>query len=446
MVNAAVDPMAPKKPHFAPKAKNVIFLYMSGGVSQVDTFEHKPALQKYAGQRLPVPKDVDGEIRSFLERPHGAVPAIAPFRQCGQSGMYLSTMFEHLPKVVDDLAFIHAIKGDSNNHSPATLHINTGSILQGSPSVGAWATYGLGSENRNLPGFIVLHDPRGGPVNGPAVWNSGYLPASYQGTAFRPVGTPVLNLDSPQGVTREQARRELDFLQALNREHAAQRTATDDLEARIASYELAYRMQMEAPQVVDLNLESRATRELYGIDDPVTGSFGRQCLMARRLVEKGVRFVLLVHGWENGTFSWDHHSDIERLLPARINEIDRPVSALLTDLKQRGLFDDTVVVWTSEMGRTPFNEGSGRARGRNHNQWAMLSWMAGAGIAPGAHAGAMDDFGLKGADKQFHVRDLHATILHLLGLDQMALTYLHEGRNKRLTDTGGEVIREILRA
>ncbi len=441
--SAATDPMSTKQPHFAPKAKNVIFLFMSGGVSQMDTFDYKPALEKFAGKRLPMPEHVAGEIRSFLSRPHGAVPAIAPFRRVGSNGRSLSTLFEHLGDVIDDLAFVHGVEVDNNNHAPATLHVNTGSVLQGSPSVGSWVTYGLGSENRNLPGYVVLHDPRGGPVNGPSVWHSGYLPGSYQGTAFRPTGTPVLNLESPPGVSRAQARIELEFLQNRNREHAKVRTQTDDLEARIASYELAFRMQTEAPGVVDLGQESAATRALYGVDDPITGAFGRQCLLARRMVERGVRMVTLVHGWENGTFSWDHHSDLGRLLPDRVREVDRPVTALLKDLKQRGLFKDTIVVWMSEMGRTPFNEGTGRV-GRNHNQYGMVSWFAGAGVKGGATASETDDFGLRSVGNGYRVWDIHATLLHLLGLDHLRLTHLHEGRYKRLTDVGGSVIKELL--
>ncbi len=442
--HAAPDPMSPRKPHFSPKAANVILLFMSGGVSQVDTFEYKPALQKFAGKRLPMPAHVQGEIKSFLSRPHGAVPPVAPFRKAGESGRDLSTMFEHFGDVIDDLAFVHGVEVDNNNHGPATLHVNTGSVLQGSPSAGSWVTYGLGSENRNLPGYVVLHDPRGGPVNGPAVWGAGYLPGAFQGTAFRPEGTPVLNLESPKGVTREQARTELDFLQRMNREHASARTQAGDLEARIAAYELAYRMQAEAPDVVDIGKESAATRALYGVDDPVTGPFARQCLMARRMVERGVRVVTLIHGWENGTFSWDHHSDIGRLLPDRIREIDKPVSGLLKDLKSRGLFSNTLVVWMSEMGRTPFNEGAGRAQGRNHNQYGMVSWFAGAGVKRGSTGAFTDDFGLQARENGRHIRDIHATLLHLLGLDHLRLTHLHEGRYKRLTDVGGTVIKEIL--
>ncbi len=435
---------AGRKPHHAAKAKNVIFLFMSGGMSQVDTFDYKPDLAKFAGKRLPALPGLDGEIASFLSRPHAALPSPFEFKRHGQTGRWVSSLFRHLPQSIDDLAFVHGVKVDSNNHSPATMHVNTGSPFQGNPSVGAWVSYGLGSENENLPSYVVLHDPRGGPVNGSAVWQSGYLPATYQGTPFQSSGTPILNLDSPPGVSRELARRELDYIGLLNRRHAAERSHTSDLDARIAAYELAFRMQMEAPDSVDIGQETAATRTEYGLDEARTEPFGRQCLMARRLVEKGVRFVLLVHGWENGIYSWDHHQDLENLLPARAVEVDRPVTALLRDLKRRGMWEDTLVVWVSEMGRTPFSEGGGKRLGRNHNQYAMLTWMAGAGIRAGATLNETDDFGVKAAGSPVTVRDVHATVLHLLGLEHTALTYLHEGRYKRLTDTGGEVLKGIL--
>jgi hypothetical protein len=438
------NPWAPRAPHFPAKAKSCIFLFMSGGVSQVDTFDYKPELEKLAGKPLPRVKGVAGEIESFLKEPHQVLPHRYPFRPAGQSGRPMTTLFEHLAGVADDLAFVYGVKVDSNNHSPATMHVNTGSVFQGSPSVGAWATYGLGSANQNLPGYIVLHDWRGGPVNGSAVWQSGYLPATFQGTPLRPSGDPILHLKAPSGVTRERLRRELDFLRWLNERHAAERAAADDLEARIAAYELAFRMQGEAPAVVDISGEPQSVRKLYGLDDPVSEPFGRQCLLARRLVERGVRFVLLIHGWENGAYSWDHHREIKEQLEPRIREVDRPVTGLLRDLKGRGLFDETLVVWTSEMGRTPFAEGNKERPGRNHNQWGLCSWFAGAGVRGGATAGRTDEFGLRAADEPIPIKDVHATVLHLMGLDQQALTYLHEGRYKRLTDTGGSVLKDIL--
>lgn len=443
----SVNPLAPKAPHLPARAKSCIFLYMSGGVSQVDTFDYKPVLQNLAGKALPRVSGVEGEIAAWLTKPQSVVPSIAAFKQQGESGRHISTLFEHLGSCVDDLAFVYGIKGDSNNHSPATLHINTGSIFQGNPSVGAWVTYGLGSENQDMPGYIVMHDPRGAPVNNSAVWQSGYLPATYQGTLLRASGPPVLHLDSPAGVTRERARDEMELLRALNAQHARERAATDDLDARIAAYELAFRMQTAAPEIVDVSKEPEHIRRMYGLDEPATDAFARQCLLARRLVEKGVRFVLLVHGWENGPYSWDHHNDLKQLLPERIREVDKPVAALIKDLKQRGMLDETLVVWTSEMGRTPFAQLGQKLTprlGRDHNQYGMVSWFAGGGIRGGAVAGQTDEFGLKSVEEPILIRDLHATVLHQLGLNDAALTHLHEGRFKRLTDTGGQVLKAIL--
>jgi hypothetical protein len=410
----------------------------------VDTFDYKPELAKLAGKRMPQLPHVEGEIEAFLRNGATALPSPFEFRQRGENGRWMSTLFEHLGGHAGKLAFAYGIKGESNNHAPATMQINTGSPFQGNPSVGAWVTYGLGSENRNLPGYVVLHDPRGGPVNGPAVWQSGYLPATYQGTPFRPTAPAVLNLELPPGVDRARARQELDFIRWMNERHAASRADAGVLEARIAAYELAFRMQMAAAEVTELSNEPASVRSLYGMDDPITEPFARQCLMARRLVEKDVRFVLMVHGWENGQFSWDHHKELDSLLPARVREVDKPVAGLLTDLEQRGLLEDTLVVWTSEMGRTPFIQGSPKYPGRNHNQWGMASWFAGAGIKRGATAGATDEFGLRAAGQPLMIRDLHATVLRILGLDQDVLTFLQDGRFKRLTDTGGRVLTEIL--
>jgi hypothetical protein len=293
---------------------------------------------------------------------------------------------------------------------------------------------------------MVLHDRRGGPVNGSAVWQSGYLPAAYQGALLRGEGAPILNLESSAGVSRETTRRELDLLRWTNERHAADRAAADDLEARIAAYELAYRMQTHAPEIVDISDEPESIRKLYGLDDPVTEPFGRQCLLARRLVEKDVRHTLLIHGWENGVFSWDHHKEITDLLPARVREVDRPIAGLLQDLRARGLLDSTLVVFTTEMSRTPFIQRAayGERAGRDHHRHSMISWLAGAGIEGGATVGATDELSLSCADEPILVRDLHATILHLMGLDPDALTYLHEGRYKRLTDIGGRVLKEII--
>jgi hypothetical protein len=434
-----------RKPHLPPKAKNCIFLYMSGGASQLDTFDYKPALEKYAGKQMPHAPGLDGVVAALVNSPNRVMPSPFPFRQFGSTGRYISSAFEHLAPMADELAFLYGIHVESNQHGPATMHINTGSTFQGSASVGAWAVYGLGSENQNLPCFIVLQDARGGPVNGPAVWQSGYLPASFQGTPLRSSGPPILDLVSPEGVSRPQLRRELDLLQWMNQRHASRQSEPDQLEARIAAYELAFRMQTEAPGVVDISGEPEHITKMYGLDKEASAPFGRQCLLARRLVEKGVRFVMLVHGVEDSVVSWDHHTELKELLPPRIRETDQPIAALLKDLKQRGLLDETLVVWTTEMGRTPMAQGFNAQPGRDHNQHAAVTWMAGAGIQGGSTVGQTDDFGLRAANEPLEVRDVHATILHQLGLDQQALTYLHEGRFKRLTDIGGRVLKEVLK-
>ena len=360
------DALGVRKPHLPAKAKNCIFLYMSGGVSQVDTFDYKPALQKYAGQQMPRAAGLDGIVAGLVNAPNQVMPSPFPFRQFGSSGRWISTAFEHLAPMADNLAFLYGIHGEANQHGPATLQINTGSVFPGSAAVGAWVSYGLGSENQNLPGFIVLQDSRGGPVNGPDVWQSGYLPATFQGTLLRSDGPPILDLKSPEGISRPRLRQELDLLKWMNQRHAARQSDSDELEARIAAYELAYRMQTEAPGVIDISGEPQHIRSMYGLDNEHTSPFGRQCLLARRLVEKGVRFVMLIHGVENSVVSWDHHTELKELLPLRIRETDQPIAALLKDLKQRGLLDETLVVFTTEMGRTPMAQmspGSGPGAG-----------------------------------------------------------------------------------
>lgn len=443
---AGVNPLAPKQPHHPPKAKNCIFLFMSGGVSQIDTFDPKPALKKIDGQKMPAPPGLATQLDAYVRSDVVAVGSPFEFRRYGESGVEMSTMFENLGGVADELAFVRGIEVDSPLHSAATLHLTTGSVFAGNPSVGSWVAYGLGSENENLPAYMVLHDRRGGPVNGAAVWQSGYLPAAYQGTLLRSSGPPILNLEPPEETPTEQARRELDLLKWTNERHAAERAAADDLEARIAAYELAYRMQTHAPEIVDLSDEPASVRKLYGLDDPVTEPFGRQCLLARRLVEKGVRYSLLVHGWENGVYSWDHHKEIREWLPARAREVDLPIAGLLADLKARGLLDETLIVFTTEMSRTPFiqRKAYGQRVGRDHHRHSMVSWFAGAGVRGGSSVGATDELSLTCADEPILVRDLHATILHLMGLNQDALTFLHDGRYKKLTDIGGRVLHEIL--
>lgn len=442
---ALPSPLAARAPHFPRKAKHCIFLFMSGGVSQMDTFDYKPALKEYAGKRVPRMTGFSGEIDGFLNTPHQVIPSPWEFKRAGECGHYMSTLFPHLSEWVDDLAFIFGIEVDNNNHGPATLHVNTGSQFPGDPSVGAWITYGLGSSNRNLPGYVVIQDPRGAPINGAAVRGSGYLPASYQGTLFRSVGTPILDLKPPVRINRVQQREEFDLLTWLNRRHQAGRPDAAELEARINAYELAFRMQAEAPEVVDLSKESETTKKMYGLDNPLTEAFGRQCLLAKRLVQKGVRYSLVVHGVENGKSSWDDHGNIKGRLPRHCIEVDQPVSALLKDLKREGLLEETLVVWASEMGRTSFiNDLYGDKPGRDHNQYGLCMWLAGGDVKGGSRVGETDDFGIGQIGRPIHMRDVHATILNLLGLHDERLTYLHDGRFRRLTDIGGKVLDTII--
>ena len=425
------------------KAKRCIFLFMEGGVSQMDTFEHKPALQKYAGKQMPASKNTVGEIATFSAAPNRVIPSLWDFKQHGQSGRWVSSLLPHLAKQVDDLAFVHGIKVDNNNHGPAVYHTLTGNQLPGSASIGAWMTYGLGSENQDLPGYIVLGDRRGATIGGANVWGAGYLPAAFQGTIFRSGDTPIVDLHRRAELSEGQQREELEALRWFNQRHAEQRTDTSELEARIASYELAFRMQAKAPELVDLASESEATKKLYGLDDPLTEPFGSQCLLARRMVERGVRFVKVLHG--AGGDRWDDHGNIEGRLPKHCGEVDKPVAGLLADLKARGLLDETLVVWASEMGRTPFdNNLVTPTPGRDHNQYGLVVWMAGGDVKPGATFGETDELSVRAAGEEIPLRDVHATILRLMGLDQDRLTYLHEGRYKRLTDIGGRIIQEII--
>lgn len=426
------------------KAKRCIFLFMEGGVSQMDLFEHKPELVKRAGQRMPQAPGTVGEIATFSAAPNRIVPPVAPLRQHGQSGRWMTDLMPHLAKQVDRLAFIHGIKVDNNNHGPAVYHTLTGNQFPGSASVGAWVTYGLGSENKDLPGFVVLGDRRGATIGGAGVWGNGYLPAAFQGTLFRHGATPIVDLHRQKGMTEAAQRQELDALKYLNERHAADRQADrGELEARIASYELAFRMQAKAPELVDIERESEATRKLYGMDDAVAEPFGRQCLLARRMVERGVRFVMVLHG--AGGDRWDDHGDVQGRIPKHCKEVDQPVAGLIADLAARGLLDETLVVWASEMGRTPFDNNLVTDRpGRDHNQYALCVWMAGGNIKAGATTGSTDDFSVRSAGEEIPLRDVHATILQAMGLDQNRLTYLHAGRYKKLTDIGGRVLTEVL--
>ena len=443
--NGGGNPLAPRMPHIRRKAKHCIFLFMQGGVSQVDSFEHKPVLSKLHGKPLPRTPDLSGELQGRLSFPHVCVASPFKFRQHGESGRYMSELFPHLAQHADDLALIHGIKTDNQNHGPSTLHVTTGSQFPGSPSVGSWISYGLGTPNENMPAYTVIQDPRGAPVNGAAVWSNGYLPAVHQGTLLRAKGTPILNLDRPPGVTHDLQRRELEVLRWLNNRHLAERPAVDDLEARINAYELAFRMQSQAPELVDIRQEPEHIHRLYGLDEPNTAGFGRQCLLARRLVESGVSHTLLVHGVQIGPNSWDDHGNVKDGMIRHAREVDRPVAGLLADLKQRGLLEETLVVWASEMGRTPFKSGGMTANpGRDHNSYGLVMWMAGGNVRGGATAGETDEFGLRAIDDPIPIRNVHATILDLLGLDDQRLRYLHAGRFRQLTDIGGEVLQEII--
>ena len=443
--NGSADPLAVRKPHLRRKAKHCIFLFMQGGVSQVDSFEYKPMLRKLHGKPITNVPNLSGELQGRLTFPHVCVGSAFDFQQHGQSGRYISELFPHLAGHVDDLAFIHGIKTDNQNHGPSTLHVTTGSIFPGHPSVGSWIQYGLGSPNRNMPGYCVIQDPRGAPVNGAAVWGNGYLPAAYQGTLLRARGTPILNLDRPAGLSPAQQRYEFDTLRYLNERHLEHRQAASELEARMDAYELAFRMQTEAPELVDISDETESTQQLYGLNQPDTAGFGRQCLLARRLVESGVRFTMLVHGVQIGKNSWDDHGNVKDGMLRHSREVDQPVAGLLTDLKQRGLLDQTLVVWASEMGRTPFvNGGMTPNPGRDHNGWALCMWMAGGDVKGGTTAGATDDFSLRAAEEPIPIRNVHATVLNLMGLDDNRLRFLHAGRERQLTDIGGRVLEEIL--
>ena len=435
---------APRKTHFSPKARRVIFINLSGGVSHLDTFDHKPQLYRDHGKEIakgdhPEIQNRPGYERIFLKTPQWQ------FKRYGQCGKEVSSLFPEVARSVDDIAFINSMHTSHSNHYNATLGMHTGSFTVTRPSIGAWVSYGLGSANHNMPGYVVIQDPRGAPVNGAAIWSNGYLPAAHQGTLLRPSGTPILNLESPDGIGRIRQRREMDALQWLNRRHLAKRGGDSELEARISAYELAFRMQTEAPDLMNISGEPQHIRDLYGLDNGTTAGFGRQCLLARRMVESGVRHTLLVHGVQITNMSWDDHGDVKGGMIRHCSEVDRPVAGLLADLKQRGLLDETLVVWASEMGRTPFrNGGMSGNPGREHNSWALTMWMAGGDVKGGTTVGATDEFSLRGIGDTIHVRDVHATILDLMGLDQEAVNYQHAGRIRKLTDIGGRVLKDIV--
>ena len=431
------NPLAPKPPHFPAKAKAVISLFCYGGASHIDTFDPKPELLRAQGQAM---RGV-GDVVVSQGFPGGLMPSPWTFKKYGECGMEVSELFPHVAEHVDDLALIRSMVARSNDHAPALFEMNTGTVLAGHPSVGTWLTYGLGSENENLPGFIVFTDYRGGPIGGPPNWGNGFMPAAYQGTQFRSVGDPVVDLNPPKEISREGQRKWLDLLRRLNEEHLNRNPQDSELTARIASYELAYRMQSRAPEAIDISRESEATRRLYGLDEKVTEYFGRQCLMARRLVERGVRFVQIYSGGGNFQPSWDAHWDLESNHGLHARETDKPIAALIRDLKGRGLFDSTLILWHGEFGRMPISQ---RMDGRDHNPYGFSVWLAGGGVKGGTIVGETDHYGYRAVRDKKSIHDLHATILHLMGLDHEKLTYHHNGRDMRLTDVAGNLLQEIL--
>ncbi|MCB0688007.1 MAG: DUF1501 domain-containing protein [Saprospiraceae bacterium] len=425
-----------KVPMVIPKAKSCIFLTMEGGPSHIDTFDPKPELKKYHLSKF----ERKGEQFSAMSSGNRYIVR-SPFnsRKVGHSGADMSEPFEYLPKVADDICFYRGLQASSVNHPTAMYHINTGNQFGGDPSVGSWITYGLGSMNENIPSFVVLPElawPQGGPAN----WSNGFLPAQFQGTPFRPTGTPVLNINPPPGVSLYHQQEGLELLQQINAKHHALHPFHKELQARMDSYELAFRMQMEIPDIVDIESEPPYIKDLYGIENAHTANFGRKCLLARKLVEKGVRFVQC---YSSG---WDSHDFLARAHGQLIRSIDQPIYALITDLKQRGLLDETLIVWCGEFGRTPDNgirEG-GVAYGRDHNPDAMAVWFAGAGIKAGHTIGATDELGAAAVEDVHPIADLHVTILQLLGLEDHNLTYFHNGRHKQLSQFGGRVIDKIM--
>jgi len=436
----STNPLAPKKPHFPAKAKAVIWLFMNGGPSHVDTWDYKPELEKRDGQELP---GFDPNTGFFNQQVGPLMKSPFRWRQHGQCGKWVSELFPHLSRHVDKMAFIHSLWTDSNNHAPALFKMNSGMSRMGFPCVGSWVTYGLGSESQDLPAFCVMYDTlgRGIPKGHSLNWGAGFLPSIYQGTAFKPQGQPIDNLERPADLSAQRQRQQLDLLARLNRLHARE-VDEPEFSARMETFELAYRMQMAAPEALDLSRETAETRRLYGLDHPKAGHFARQCLIARRLVERGVRFVQIYSGGMENDLSWDGHNNIAKNHSGFAAETDQPIAALLTDLERRGLLQQTLVIWGGEFGRLPIvQKGSG---GRDHNPHAMTYWLAGGGIRGGVSYGATDDIGFKAVENRVSVHDLHATILHLLGLDHKKLTYRYNGRDFRLTDVYGSVIEPIL--
>ena len=433
LLGAATDPMAPKQPHHKPKAKNVIYLFMAGGPSHIEMFDNKPMLSKFDGT-LPPADLLKGYRAAFINPNSKLLGPKFKFAKHGQAGTEISELLPHTAGVVDDLCIVKSMVSDAFNHAPAQLLMNTGSMQFGRPSMGAWSVYGLGNESKDLPAFVVFSSGSKGPSGGSSCWGSGFLPSVYQGVQLRNSGDPVLYLSNPRGVDSATQRESLDTIQAMNRERLAT-TGDPEIATRINSFEMAYRMQSSAPELMDLSKESKATLDSYGIE-PGKPSFAYNCLLARRLVERGVRFVQLYHE------AWDQHGSLVSGLKKNCKDTDQACAALVKDLKQRGLLEDTLVIWGGEFGRTPMVQGG--SDGRDHHPNAFTMWLAGGGVKPGTVLGESDELGFNVTKDKVHVHDLHATCMHLLGFDHLKLTYRFQGRDYRLTDVHGNVVEKML--
>jgi hypothetical protein len=443
VTSATTSPVLPKPSHFAPKAKRVLQIFCPGAASHIDLWEHKPELTKRHGQPMPG----DAKVVTFQGGNGNLMASPWPFSRRGKSGKLISDLLPCLGDCADDIAFVHSLTARSNTHGPAMLQMNTGFVFEGFPSMGSWATFALGTENQDLPAFVAIPDPRGLPPSGPANWTNGFLPAAFQGVAFNSE-RPIANLASPPGSSPTTERDLRAFSDMLNQEHLRQHPGQSELDARIASYALAARMQLSAPEVSDLSRETAATRTFYGADDTnkLKAGYARNCILTRRLLERGVRFVQLYCGacasQVDGLLNWDAHKTLKADMERHCPIMDQPTAALLLDLKQRGMLDDTLVLWTTEFGRMPTHQAN--SQGRDHNPFGFTAWMAGAGVKGGTSYGSTDDFGYKAAVDVSTIYDFHATVLHLLGLDHEALTYYHNGSRRRLTDVHGHVIRQVL--
>ncbi|MEX2318108.1 MAG: DUF1501 domain-containing protein [Pirellulales bacterium] len=435
-----INPLAPKDSHFPAKAKSVIFLFMYGGPSHIDTFDYKPGMIGMDNKTV----KVKTAGRGGKKNEGRIVEPRWTFHQYGECGKWVSDLYPHLAEKVDDIAFIHSMTADSPQHGSAMLQMNSGRILSGHPCLGSWVNYGLGSVNEDLPGFVVMLDPRGGPISGPKNWSSGYMPAHLQGTVFRSSGATILDLKPPKGMTDKVQRDLLDTLQAYNNEHLATTGGNQTLASRIASYELAYKMQSTAPEAIDLTDETAETLELYGLNERRTQAFGRQCLLARRLVERGVRFIQIYSGGNHNDASWDAHGDLVKNHNLHCGETDKPMAALITDLKRRGLLDETLIVWGGEFGRQPTAEYA-KGTGRDHNAFGFTMWMAGGGVKGGISVGKTDDIGSAAVENPYHVKRVHATVLQQLGMDPNRLSYFVNGLNQKLVGVEGAApIQEII--